>query len=137
MVLPCLDVVLGLTTRAVEPLVEVLGATAFEAGDDEPGIGALEPGLDAGDDALDPAPALRGIVELPEAPHLAAFGRRLEARGGAPLQCCNMTAECGVGGQAEDPIHPVLPAPVEHFRGCIMAVGAHQELDPWPIAPQG
>jgi hypothetical protein len=25
MVLPCLDVVLGLTTRAVEPLVEVLG----------------------------------------------------------------------------------------------------------------
>src|ERR1700720_2881488 len=101
MVLPCLDVVLGLTTRAIEPLVEVLGAAAFEAGDDEPGIGALEPGLDAGDDALDPAPALGGIVELPEAPHLAAPGCRLEARGGALLQRCDMTAECGVGGQAE------------------------------------
>src|SRR6516162_3062581 len=137
MVLPCLDVVLGLTTRAVEPLVEVLGAAAFEAGDDEPGIGAVEPGLDAGDDALDPAPALRGIVELPEAPHLAAPGRRLEARGGALLQRCDMTAECCIGGQAEDPIHPVLPAPVEHFRGRIMAVGAQQDLDLWPMAAQG
>src|SRR6202040_1183624 len=137
MVLPCLDVVLGLTTRAVEPLVEVLGAATFQAGDDEPGIGALEPSLDAGDDALDPAPALRGIVELPEAPHLAAPGRRLEARGGALLQRCDMTAECGVGGQAEDPIHPVLPAPVEHFGGRIMAVGAQQDLDLWPMAAQG
>src|SRR6516165_8854281 len=136
MVLPCLDVVLGLTTRAVEPLVEVLGAAAFEAGDDEPGIGAVEPGLDAGDDALDPAPALRGIVELPEAPHLAAPGRRLEARGGALLQRCDMTADCCIGGQAEDPIHPVLPAPVEHFRGRIMAVGAQQDLDLWPMAAQ-
>src|SRR5882762_10885523 len=99
MVLPCLDVVLGLTARATEPLVEVLGAAAFEAGDDEPGIGALEPGLDAGDDALDPAPALRGIVELPEAPHLAAPGRRLEARGGALLQRCDMAAECCVGAR--------------------------------------
>src|ERR1700749_922775 len=137
MVLPRLDVVLGLTARAVEPLVEVLGAAAFQAGDDKPGIGALEPGLDAGDDALDPAPALRGIMELPEAPHLAALGRRLEARGGALLQRCDMTAECGVGGQAEDPIHPVLPAPVEHFRGRIMTVGAQQDLDLWPMAAQG
>ena len=129
--------VLGLTTRAVEPLVEVLGAAAFQAGDDEPGIGAFEPGLDAGDDALDPAPALRGILELPEAPHLAAPRRRLEARGGALLQCRDMTAKCGVGGQAEDPIHPVFPAPVEHFRGRMMAVGAQQDLDLWPMAAQG
>src|SRR5438874_6035369 len=137
MVLPCLDVVLGLTARAIEPLVKVLDAAAFQAGDDEPGIGALEPGLDAGDDALDPAPALRGIVELPEAPHLATPRRRLEARGGALLQRCDMAAECCVGGQAEDPIHPVLPAPVEHFRARIMAVGAQQDLDLWPMAAQG
>ena len=43
MVLPCLDVVLGLTAGAVEPLVKVLGAAAFETGDDEPGIGSLNP----------------------------------------------------------------------------------------------
>ena len=71
-VLPRLDVVLGLAARAVEPLVKVLGAAAFQVGDDKAGIGALGPGLDPGDDALDPAPALGGIVELREAPHLAA-----------------------------------------------------------------
>src|SRR5580692_6569853 len=124
MVLPCLDVVLGLTARAIEPLVEVLGAAAFQAGDDEPGIGSLEPGLDAGDDALDPAPALRGIVELPEAPHLAAPGRRLEARSGAVLQRCDMAGERRVWSEANDPIHSVRPAPVEHFRAGVMAVGA-------------
>src|SRR5215471_10386525 len=109
MVLPCLDVVLGLTARAVEPLVKVLGAAAFETGEDEPSIGSLSPGLNAGDDTLNSAPALGGIVELREAPHLAAFGRRAEARGSALLQRCDMTAECGIGGQAEEPIHPVLP----------------------------
>src|SRR5690348_16456162 len=132
MVLPCLDVVLGLTARAVEPRVKMLGAAAFEAGDDEPGIGSLNPGLDAGDDELHSAPALGGIVELCEAPHLAAPGHRLEARGGALLQRCDMAAQCCIGGQAEDPIHAVLPAPVEHFRASIMAVGAQQDLDLWP-----
>src|ERR1700758_1343805 len=122
MVFPCLDVVLGLTARAVEPLIEVLGAVAFQAGDDEPGIGAVEPGLDASDDALDPAPALRGIVELPEAPHLAAGRRRLEARGGALLQCRDMAGERRVWSEANDPIHSVGPAPVEHFRAGVMAV---------------
>src|SRR5207248_109332 len=137
MVLPCLDVVLGLTARAVEPLVKVLGAAAFETGDDEPGIGSLNPDLDAGDDALHSAPALGGIVELREAPRRAAPGRRLEARGGALLQRCDMAAQCCIWGQAEDPIHPVLPAPVEHFRASIMAVGAQQDLDLWPMAAQG
>ena len=99
-VLPRLDVVLGLTARAVEPFIEMLGTAAFEVGDDEPGIGSLGPGLDAGDDALDPAPALRGIVELHEAPHLAAGGRRLEARGSALLQRRDMAGERRIGSQA-------------------------------------
>ena len=56
---------------ALEALRNV--ATGCQAGGQVSGqvsgqIGALEPDLDAGDDALDPAPALRGIVELPEAP---------------------------------------------------------------------
>jgi hypothetical protein len=42
MVLPCLDVVLGLTARAVEPLVKLLGAAGFETGDDER---LIDPGL--------------------------------------------------------------------------------------------
>src|SRR5499427_8709834 len=137
MVLPCLDVVLGLTARAVELLVKVLGAATFETGNDEPGIRSLNPGVDPGDDTLHPPPALSGIVELYEAPHLAAPGRGFEARGSAFLQRCDMTAECGIGSQAEDPIHPVLPAPVEHFRARIMTVGAQQDLDLWPMAAHG
>src|ERR1700747_988320 len=116
-VLPRLDVVLGLAAGAVEPLVEVLGAAAFEVGDNKAGVGAFGPRFDPGDDALDPAPASGGIVELGEAAPLAAGRRQLEAFGRAFLQCHDMTAESDIGGQTEDPIDPVRPTPVEHFRG--------------------
>ena len=86
---------------------------------------------------LDPTPALRGIPELHEAPHLAAAGRRLEAFGGALLQRRDMAAERCVGSEAKDPIHPVGAAPIEHFRTGVMAVGAQQDLDLWPMAAQG
>ena len=134
MVLPRLDVVLRLTARAVEPLVELLGAAALEVGDDEAGIGSLGAGLDPRDDALDPAPAVGGIVELRKAPHLAARRRRREAFGGGFLQRRDMAAQRRIGGQAEHPIDPVVAAPVEDFRAGIMAVGAQQDLD---LGPQG
>ena len=100
-VLPCLDVVLGLAAGAVEPLIEVFGAAAFEIGDDEAGVGSSESRFDPRDEALDPAPALGGVVELRKAAHLTAPGRRPEARGGARLQRRDMAGERGVGGQAE------------------------------------
>src|SRR5207237_5611431 len=83
MVLPRLDVVLRLTARAIEPLIELLGAAALQVGDDKAGIGSLGAGLDPRDDALDAAPAAGGIVELRKAPHLAArrFGRDGVGRG--------------------------------------------------------
>ena len=34
-VFPRLDMVLGLAARAIEPLIEMLGATTLEVGDDE------------------------------------------------------------------------------------------------------
>jgi hypothetical protein len=43
-----------------------------------------------------------------------------------------MAAQHRIGGQAEHPIDPVGPAPVEDFRAGIMAVGAQQDLDPGP-----
>src|SRR5246127_3537789 len=101
-VLPRLDVVFGLATGAVEPLVTVLGAADFEVGDDKAGVGALGPGLDPGDDALDPAPARSGVVELDEAAQLAAARRQLEAFGRAVLQCHDMAAESHIGGQTKD-----------------------------------
>ena len=44
-VLPRLDVVLGLAAGAIEPFVKVLGAAAFQVGDNEAGIGSLGPGF--------------------------------------------------------------------------------------------
>ena len=48
-----------------------------------------------------------------------------------------MAAESHIGGQAEKPIDPVRPTPVEHFRGRVMAVGAQQDLDLGPMATDG
>src|SRR4029077_302738 len=72
MVLPRLDMVFRLTARAVEPLIERLGATALQVGDNKASVGSLGAGLDPRDNALDPAPAAGSIVELRKAPHLAA-----------------------------------------------------------------
>src|SRR4051794_23728493 len=131
-VLPRLDVVLRPAARAVEPLVEVLGAAPFQIGHDKAGVGALGSCLDPGDDALDSAPAAGGIVELREAPYLAALGRRPEALGGGCLQRSDMTAQCRIGGEAEHPIDAVGATPIEEFGRGIMAVGAQQDLDPGP-----
>src|SRR6201997_5118075 len=128
-VLPRLDVVFGLAAGAVEPLVNVLGAAAFKVGDDKADVGARGPRFDAGDDALDPAPAPGGIVELHEAAPLAAARRQLEAFGRAFLQRHDVPAKSPIGGQATEPIDAVCPAPVEPFRGRIMTVGAQQDLD--------
>src|SRR6516165_8320318 len=72
-VLPRLDMVFGLATGAIEPFVEVLGAAAFQVGDNEAGIGSFGPGFNPCDDALYPAPALGGIVELHEPRTLPRF----------------------------------------------------------------
>src|SRR5262252_4190685 len=114
-VLPRLDVVLGLAAGAVEPLVKVLGAATFKVGDNKAGVSALGPRFDAGDDALDPAPAPGGIVELDEAAQLAAGRCQLKALSRAFLQCHDMAGESHIGGQTKDPIDPVRPTPVEHF----------------------
>src|SRR5690349_15173940 len=136
-VLPCLDVVLGLAAGAVEPLVKVLGPAAFEVGDDKAGVGALGPRFDAGDDALNPAPARGGIVELGEAAQLAAVRRPREALSRAVLQGHDMAAQRRIGGHTEEPIDAVCPAPVEHFRGCIMTVATQQNFDFGPTGPDG
>ena len=86
-VLPRLDVILGLAAGAVEPLVKVLGAAAFKVGDNKADVGASGPRFDAGDDALDPAPALGGIVELHEAALLAVGRRQLPSLFSSAMTC--------------------------------------------------
>src|SRR6266853_91977 len=95
MVLPRLDMVFRLTARAVEPLIERLGATALQVGDDKASIGSLGAGLDPRDNALDPAPAAGSIVELRKAPHLAARRCHGEALGSGFLQRLDMAPQQG------------------------------------------
>jgi hypothetical protein len=42
-----------------------------------------------------------------------------------------------VGSQAQHPIHRVHPAPIEHFRGGVVAVGTQQDLDFGPSRADG
>src|SRR5438874_6262615 len=128
MVLPRLDVVLRLTARAVEPLIERLGATALQVGDDKASIGSLGAGLDPRDNALDPAPAAGSIVELRKAPHLAARRCHGEALGSGFLQRLDMAPQRRIGSQPQHPIDPVLSAPVEDFRAGVVRIGAQQSL---------
>jgi hypothetical protein len=69
--------VLGLTAAAVEILVQRSRRAAVDIGDDEPSVGALRAGLDAGDDALDPAPAGGAVMERCVAPQLVVYRTRL------------------------------------------------------------
>src|SRR5947207_7272408 len=137
MVLPRLDVVLRLTARAIDPLIELLGAAALQVGDDKAGIGSLDAGLDPRDDALDAAPAAGGIVELRKAPHLAARRCRREAFSSGFLQRLDMALQRRIGGQPQHPIDPVVSAPVEDFRAGVVRIGAQQDLDPGPMGAQG
>src|SRR5271166_582972 len=105
--LPRLDVVLGLAAGAVQRLVKPLGAAAGKICHDEAGVAALGARLDAGDDALDPAPALGGVIELLETPLLAARRGRFEALGRGLLQRLDVAPQRGIGGEAEDEIDAI------------------------------
>src|SRR5438270_7348820 len=123
--------------RAVEPLIEVLGAATLQVGDDKAGISSRGTGLDPRNDALDPAPAAGGIVELREAPHLAARRCRGEAFGSGFLQRLDMAPQRCIGRQPQHPIDPVLSAPIEDLRAGVVRIGAQQDLDPRPEGADG
>src|SRR6266540_7128697 len=90
---PGLDVVFRLAAPAVELLVQRSATAMAEVGDDEAGIGAVGTGLDAGDDAADPAPAAGGVMELLEAADLARGRRGLETAGGAFLEAADVALQ--------------------------------------------
>src|SRR3984893_13626567 len=118
-------------------LIDQLGAAALQVGDNKAGIGSLGAGLDPRDDALDPAPAAGGIVELRKAPHLAARRCRSEAFGSGFLQRLDMAAQRRIGSQPQQPIDPAFSAPVEDFRAAVVRIGAQQDLDPRPEGADG
>src|SRR5512133_3335301 len=121
--------VFRLSAPAVAVLVQRSAAAVAEVGDDEAGIGAVAAGLDAGDDAADPAPAVGGIEEFLEAAHFAIARRRLDRRRletcrGAFLQAADMALQRTGRGEAEDVVDAIRLAPVEDLRTGVVAVGA-------------
>src|SRR5208283_3010968 len=62
--LPGFDVIFRLAAPAIIIFVEPAGVALHQIGDDEACVGPLRAGLDAGDDALDAAPARGPVVKL-------------------------------------------------------------------------
>ena len=125
--------VLRLAAPAVEVLVQRAAVAVAEVGDDEAAVGAVAAGLDAGDDAADPAPGLGGVEEVLEATDLAAARRGLEAR--RFLEAGEMPVERAGRGEAEDVVEALRLAPVEDLRAGVMAVGAKEDLHLRPVGP--
>src|SRR5918911_4616122 len=69
--LPRFDVVLRIAAPAINVLIEHASASGRQARDHEAGVCSISPGLNTGDDALDPAPARGAVVELRVTAHLA------------------------------------------------------------------
>src|ERR1022692_1089019 len=138
--LPGLDVIFGLAAPAVDILIEHARIAGVEIGDDEACVGPVRAGFDAGDDALDAAPARGPVEELLEAARLAVVRRVLEARLRAGLEIPDMPAQCRGRRDAQDVIEIVGPTPVENLGTAIVTVGAQQDLSVRPVgancAPQ-
>src|SRR3954470_13188335 len=88
--LPRLDVIFRLTAPAINVFVEHASVSGRQARDDEAGVCSVGAGLDARDDALDPAPAGGAVVELRITAHLARLWGGDEARQRAGFQALDM-----------------------------------------------
>src|SRR6266705_498162 len=118
---PRLDMVFSLSAPAVDVLVKNAGVAGLEISDDEARVRPFGADLDAGDDALDAAPAFGAVEKLLEAASFAALGRRLEARLCAGLKPLDMPAERRCRRDAENEVQPFSPTPVENLRRAVMA----------------
>jgi len=134
--LPAFDMIFRLAPLATPSLVEGAGRAVRQAGDDEARVRPIGSRLDAGDNALDPVPACRAVVELGEAAKLGAAVRGGEARGGAGLQGLDVATERAGGGDTEQVVNLVRPAPAQHLRRAVVAVGPQQDLDPGPVGTE-
>src|SRR5271166_5702683 len=127
------DVVFGLAAPAIDLFIEQASVSLVQIGDDEARVGPFGANLDAGDDALDAAPAFGAVEELLEAAYFAVSRRGLEARHRAGLEGFNVPAQCRGRRDAEDVIEAVGSTPVENLGAAVMAVGAQQDLRVGPV----
>src|SRR5208337_1434825 len=118
---------------AIDLFIEQASVSLVQIGDDEARVGPFGANLDAGDDALDAAPAFGAVEELLEAAYFAVSRRGLEARHRAGLEGFNVPAQCRGRRDAEDVIEAVGSTPVENLGAAVMAVGAQQDLRVGPV----
>src|SRR3954452_13048021 len=111
--LPRLDVVLRHAALAVDLFIKHTRVSGRQARDDEAGVCSVGAGLNAGDDALDPAPAGGAVVELRVTAHLARMWGGDEARQRARFQALDMTAQGRRRRGPEDEVDPVGATPID------------------------
>src|SRR5271167_3147846 len=131
--LPGFDVVFGLAAPAIDVFVEHASVAFVQIGDDEARVRSFRARFDAGDDPLDPAPALRAVEELLETTKLAVSGRGFEPCLYAGFETFDMPAQRRSRRDAEDVIEAARPTPVENLGAAIMAVGAQQDFGVGPM----
>src|SRR5271169_2321293 len=132
--LPGLDMVFGLAAPAIDILVEPASVAFAQIGDDEAGVRSFHARFDAGDDPLDPAPALRAVEERHETTKLAVSRRGLESRLRAGFETFDMAAQCRGWRDAEDVIEAIGATPIENLGTAIVAVGPQQDLGVRPVS---
>src|SRR5271169_4583483 len=131
------DVVFGLATPAIDLFIEHASVSLVQVGDNEARVGPLGASLDAGDDALDAAPAFGAVEELLEAAYFVVSWRSLEASLRAGLEDFDVSAQGRGWRNAEDVIEAVRPTPVENLGAAVMAVGPQQDLGVGPVGADG
>src|SRR5271157_57530 len=131
------DVVFGLATPAIDLFIEHASVSLVQVGDNEARVGPFGASLDAGDDALDAAPAFGAVEELLEAAYFVISWRGLEASFCAGLEDFDVSAQGRGWRNAEDVIKAVRPTPVENLRAAVMAVGPQQDLSVGPVCADG
>ena len=120
--------VFSLAAPAIEILVEPASVAFAQIGDDEAGVRSFRARFDAGDDPLDPAPALRAIEKFLETTKLTVPRRRLETRLRAGFETFDMAAQCRGWRDAEDVVEAARATPIENLGAAIMAVGPRARI---------
>src|SRR5215212_9367283 len=114
--LPRLDVIFRGAAPAIDVVIERTSVSGRQVRDDEAGVCPVGAGLDARDDALDPAPAGGAGVELRVTARLARVRGGDIARHRAGFQALDMPAQGRGRRNAEDEVNPVGATPVEDLR---------------------
>ena len=125
--------VFGPAAPAIDIPVEPASVAFAQIGDDEAGV---QPGarFDAGDDPLDPAPALRAVEELHETTKPRSRDGQPESRLRAGFETFDMAAQGSRWRDAEDVIEAIGATPIENLGTAIVAVGPQQDLGVRPVS---